>query len=219
MKVERIGTGVRGLDSKIGGGFEAGSITLLEGGPGSGKTLFGLQFAYEGATSGENVLFISFDESPKDLISDMKAIGLNPDKYVDSGSLTFQFFSPPEFLQKSIDARVAKYNITRLVMDSVSSLLLYFKDEFTFRRFILDLIEKMKSFGVTTLITSGQDERTPDSLRMYSGEFLADTLINMMHDSSKGEYDRSMHIIKMRRTNHMRKLLPMKIDSKGLSIK
>jgi circadian clock protein KaiC len=62
VKMERISTGVEGLDSMIGGGLPKSSITLISGPPGGGKSIFCFQFLYEGAKNGEKCLFLTMDK-------------------------------------------------------------------------------------------------------------------------------------------------------------
>ncbi len=219
MGIDRIKTGIPGFDAKISGGLEAGSVLLLSGGPGSGKTLFGLQFLYQGLLDGENGLYVSSEESQKDIVRDMENIGLNAKKHIDNNKLKIEFFAPLNFEYLPIIEIVKNYDIKRLVMDSLSSLVTYFKDESQFRKFVLEFTHAMKDLGITTVMISEEDENTPEAFKMYSGQFLADSLIKLLYSGLGGEYDRSMQIVKMRRTNHIRELIPLKIDSKGLSVK
>ena len=58
----RISTGIAGLDAMLGGGFTENRIMLVRGGPGSGKTIFSLQFILEGAEKGERGVYVTFEE-------------------------------------------------------------------------------------------------------------------------------------------------------------
>ena len=93
--LKRIPSGIHGLDEKIGGGFEAGSVISLLGGPGAGKSLLGMSFLYEGLKNGETCLMVSFEESVDDLISDMEAIGFKDLKdFISRKKLILLFNSP-----------------------------------------------------------------------------------------------------------------------------
>lgn len=219
MDIVRIKSGVPNLDDKIEGGFEQGSSIVLGGGPGTGKTLFGLQFVYQGVVNGENSLYVSFEESPEDIIRDMEGVGLDAKKYTDDEKLIIKFFEPTEFEDISATELVSKFAVKRVVIDSISALLMYFKDEFSFRKFLLDLIWEFKKAGITTLFINEQDDDTPDALRTFSDKFLADSFIAMQRSGMGGDYDRSLQIVKMRRTSHFRELIPMKIDKQGISLK
>ena len=97
--VKRIPSGIHGLDQKIGGGFELGSVISVLGGPGSGKSLLGMSFLYEGLKNGETCLLVSFEENVDDLISDMETIGLKDVKdFISKKKLIISFNSPTYFL-------------------------------------------------------------------------------------------------------------------------
>ena len=69
--MERITTGIQNLDQTIEGGFKKGSINLVEGGPGSGKSIFGMQYLVNGIKKGENGVYITFEEEQDNVIENM----------------------------------------------------------------------------------------------------------------------------------------------------
>ena len=93
----RISSGIKGMDKLIEGGFELGSVILLAGGPGTGKTTFCLQFLMEGAKKGENGLFVSFEETEDDLIRDAKNYNWDLAPVVKSKKVIVLHFSPFEY--------------------------------------------------------------------------------------------------------------------------
>jgi len=70
--MERITTGIIGLDKYVGGGYPKNSVILISGGPGTAKTTFSLQYIYKGANISENGVYISFEQEPKDLKESVK---------------------------------------------------------------------------------------------------------------------------------------------------
>lgn len=85
--MERIKTGVKGFDELIQGGIPKGFNVLLVGAPGTGKTIFGLQYLYAGAKLGENGLYVSLDASDGSVKKQGEQFGWNLDKYIDDGKL------------------------------------------------------------------------------------------------------------------------------------
>ncbi|MBE5728661.1 AAA family ATPase [Candidatus Parvarchaeota archaeon] len=220
MVVERIKTGIYGLDEKIEGGFEKGSVITVLGGPGAGKSIIGMQFLHHGAKNGENGLYYSFEESRDDIIKDMEVIGLDPKDLIKQNKLSVVSASPVDFEYLPIIDSIKKDNIRRLVIDSLSTIYMYFENNSKFRRFLLDLVNSLKEIGVTTIMTDEQSQGTGENeIMFFSGEYLSDAVIKLYYSGLGGEYDRSMQIIKMRRTNNERSVIPMKIGQGGVYLR
>lgn len=83
----RCATGVEGLDAMLGGGVPAGSVVLLRGGPGSGKTTLCLQFLLEGAARGETGLYVSLEESPREILANASTFGWDLPGAVEKGTI------------------------------------------------------------------------------------------------------------------------------------
>jgi circadian clock protein KaiC len=72
----RLSTGTEGLDALLGGGFPKGSIVLITGNPGSGKTIFSTQFLYKGAiVRRERGVYVSFAEAKHEFVGNAKSVG------------------------------------------------------------------------------------------------------------------------------------------------
>jgi KaiC/GvpD/RAD55 family RecA-like ATPase len=84
---DRIRTGIKGLDNLIDGGFVKGSVNLVSGAPGTGKTIFGCQFMNEGLKNGEIAILITLEEGMGKVKKIMNLHNMNPSKYIDEGKL------------------------------------------------------------------------------------------------------------------------------------
>ncbi|MCL4372720.1 hypothetical protein M1384_01500 [Candidatus Parvarchaeota archaeon] len=218
--LKRIPSGIHGLDEKIGGGFEAGSVISLLGGPGAGKSLLGMSFLYEGLKNGETCLMVSFEESVDDLISDMEAIGFKDLKdFISRKKLILLFNSPVNFEYLGILDIIRENNVSRAVIDSLSAISMYMDDKSKFRKFMLDLVTELKGLKVTTIATDEQPQVSDNDTLYFSGEYLSDAVIKLFYTGLGGDFDRSMQIVKMRRTNNDRSMLPMRIDQGGIYVK
>ena len=85
--LERIPSGIPGLDELIEGGFLKGSTNLVSGAAGTGKTIFCSQFIWEGLQRGESCMFITLEERPEDIMGDVKRFGWDFDKYIEEKKL------------------------------------------------------------------------------------------------------------------------------------
>lgn len=218
--VKRIPSGIHGLDEKMGGGFETGSVISVLGGPGSGKSLLGMSFLYEGLKNGETCLLVSFEENVDDLISDMETIGLNDVRnFVSNKKLILSFNSPVNFEYLGIIDVIRENNVSRIVIDSLSAISMYMEDRGKFRKFMLDLVTELKKLKVTAIVTDEQPQVSDNDTLYFSGEYLSDVVIKLFYTGLGGDFDRSMQIIKMRRTNNDRSMLPMRIDQGGIYVK
>ncbi len=178
-----------------------------------------MQFLYQGIKDGENCLYLSLEERPDDIKTDMDVLGMNVEEYIKKNKLFINFVSPVNFEYLPVIYTIKQNNISRLVIDSVSTLAIYFEDKMKFRKFLLDLISSLKEMKVTTILIDEEFESDSSDIKSFSGEYLADGVINLFYTGLGGEYDRSMQITKMRRTNQYRSIIPMKIDKGGIYVK
>lgn len=126
LKINRISTGVKGLDKLVGGGYLRGHSVLVCGMPGTGKTIFGLQFLYKGIIdNNENGLYVTVEDQPEKLKIYSKQFGWDMEKLEKSGKISFLKIPIDQRGYPIIDYiynQVRKYNVKRIVIDSLSAL-------------------------------------------------------------------------------------------------
>jgi len=155
---ERISTGIPRLDAMLGGrGFFRGSSILLTGTPGTGKTIISACFAEAAARRGERVLFFSFEESPNQIIRNMRSIGLRLEPLVQRDLLRFHAARPSlyglEMHLATIFKEIADFQPKVVIVDPITSL----TDAGTAsecRAMVTRLVDYLKAGQVTTLFTS-----------------------------------------------------------------
>ncbi len=234
----RVPTGVKGFDDMLGGGLPKGRCILVCGGPGSGKTIFGIQFLYNGAVRhDETGLYVSLGESPIHLREDMRGLGLDIERLekdrklvvVDAspirtvsplnevvlsfGKPEFQMLSLIEIMNKQAERIAAK----RLVIDPISSLILQYPDDSERRNAILDLFEAILSLGVTSLLTT-ELRATALERQIQAEEFLSHGVVVFSTLKEGGELIRAIQIEKMRGISHDHQLRPYVINEKGIEV-
>ena len=122
--MDRIKTGIKGFDEIVEGGIPAGFNVLLTGSPGTGKTIFGLQYLYDGALNGENGIYISLDSSEKRLKEQAKQFGWDFDNITGDGHVFFIEVPVDRVkinLVEMIEDAVKQTNAKRLVFDNLAS--------------------------------------------------------------------------------------------------
>ncbi len=213
--VERIKTGIPGLDKLIQGGFVKGSAVLISGGTGAGKTIFCLQYLWEGLKNGEPGIYITLEESSDEIKKDALVFGLDFEKYQKKGKFKIiekNVFEDPDLEFFDID----KLKVRRIVIDSISLLAIMISDQASLRNRLLELIRSLKKRNATILLTS---ERVDDNLsRLGVEEFLVDGVVVLDFTPIGPQAGRSLFIRKMRRTKHSEDIHPIEISKRGIKV-
>lgn len=220
-KVELVKTGIPGVDEMLKGGLPKGSITLVSGPPGIGKSNLGLQFVYNGATKfGENGVYIAVEDTPYRVKKYANAFGWDFEKLEQENKVMIigQDISGVE-TESEITLRKAIKDVgaKRIVLDSITLFKYLFKDENERRPNILKFIKKLKKTGCTTVMIG--EEQSPFKRIDYDAEhFLADGVMMLFWLRHKGNYDRAFRIVKMRGIEINTSIKPMKITSEGVIV-
>ncbi len=235
--VERVPTGIHGLDEKMEGGFVKGSVNLVVGKAGTGKTQFCSSFIYAGAMRGERGLYITTEEAVDGIKNDIKAMfGWDFDELEKQNLVRFVSIKPvfPErttseditMITRSyvlnvinkISVAVRELGAQRLVIDSISVLEMFIDDKYLARVALMSLTDKLRQMGVTTVM-SGEIPETSEGLS-GSGiiEYLVDAVIKLDFVPVSEEFKRTLTIRKMRRTNHSTLIHPFEITKEGIKI-
>lgn len=213
----RVPTGLPKLDSLLEGGFLKNSMILVTGGTGTGKTIVCLQFLWEGLQKGEPCVYLSLEEDPEDIKADARQFGWDLEKYEEKGLFRIMFHDPFETDVSSVLVNQIEYiKAKRLVVDSMSMLGLYMKDQATVRKQLGKLMKSVKNAECTSLVTSEIVEESKALSRFGVEEFVVDGVIVLNYLGIGQEANRSMQIRKMRRTNHGKDIYPFKMTSKGI---
>jgi KaiC/GvpD/RAD55 family RecA-like ATPase len=221
----RVKSGIPGLDKLMGGGFPAGSISLIAGESGTGKTTFGLQFLYSGATqSREAGMLISFEETKDSVAKEMASYGWNLDNAEREKKIVVLEYPPQEvghFMAQEViihDA-VEEYGVKRVVIDSITTFALLYETEHKQREEVVKLVSKLKKWGCTVLMTSEVEEEPKGEIKARFGlETVCDGVVYLYNERHNDERSRQMEIYKMRGTQHESKVVPMKFTNAGISL-
>jgi len=221
--IVRVTSGVPGFDKLIGGGFKEKSINLLVGGPGSGKTIFAIMFLMEGLKNREAGLYVTFEEKKDKLYEDVKGFGWDLDKYEKEGKFYYLEYTPEQVKKVliegggTIDSIITRLKAKRIVIDSITSFALLYKEELAKKEAALALFEMINKWGCTAVLTS-QDTSMHRVEISSTVEFEVDSIIIIYHEKIKGIRIRALEILKMRGTKTPCETYAIKIDKTGLSV-
>lgn len=191
--MDRLSTGIPGLDKLISDGFLKGQSILYSGAPGTAKTIAAMHFIADGLAKGENCIYISVEQSPNKIIQQANLFGFNFDKYVNEKKLSIidgrdlgvsleiddsrsvKKSDQEKFVLRNIAKAVAAMKATRLVFDSISSYTLGDASEDKIRvKNLFDLLETME---VTSVLISQLAKEDKWFSRDTVSEFMADGII------------------------------------------
>jgi circadian clock protein KaiC len=222
-KVERVNSGIIGLDEMIDKGFWRGSTTLVAGPSGSGKTILALHFIREGALRGEPGLFVGFQENPAQMARIMLNLGWNATELLESGNFELMYRSPVEMQLDRVAAevfeRVRAGKVGRVVIDALDDLERCSIDRQRFADFIYALTQWFAVENVTCMMTAEMRD-------LYDAHYITDEEVSNMSDNlvllgfTKGEQmHRTIRIIKTRGSNHDNWQHFLEISDKGAVVK
>lgn len=237
--MERVKTGIVGLDEMLNGGIPAGHQVFLCGGPGTGKTTLGLEFLYRGAKMGERGLFLSLEEEPdsilrnvqavctewKDfasLVSERKIVVAGQEAYIHLEKGTMGAGGGMQYavsrVMSSLDALISENDIKRITIDSSTIIKMFFESGIEYRRTLMNMLKNMKKKGCTTLVTGEFPTLERGELHFENEHFVADGIIMLYNLQQQEKRLPAIEVVKMRSTVHSKSLTPIKITSGGISV-
>ena len=233
-QVPRCRTGIEGLDKILNGGIPVGNNVLLTGACGTGKTTLGAEFLSFGAQNGEPGLLLAVTEHSQKVLENMRSYEFFDQKLVDDRKLQF-LDTQPMFEKLALDKveyahsdvpllinaileTVKQAGAKRLVIDSITGILLHLRTRELMRDFISKLCRRLSEAGCTTLLVS---EIAPDEKRYSSfgvEEAVADGIIVLGNVEQRGYLLRTLHVVKMRGTPHSRSRYVIDLTPYGIII-
>jgi len=219
---DRVSTGVPRLDSMLGGkGYYRGSSVLVSGTAGAGKSSLAAHFIDAACARGERALYLALEESPSQIVRNMRSIGIDLERWSKSGRLSFHAARPTVYglemhlaiIQRLIDETKPKV----LVVDPVTNLNavgsdLEVKSAFT------RLIDLLKMQGITTVFISLTDDSAHAEQSEIGISSLMDTWILLRNLEHNGERNRGLYVLKSRGMAHSNQIREFILTDQGVDL-
>src|SRR4030042_2166340 len=231
-------TGIIGFDDLFAeGGIPRGSSVLVAGGPGYGKSILCRQICYNIVAKGKKCMYVSFEESKERIVKSMENFGWDVKKYVDDGSLLIQKINPLDILRMKFgsvggsgSATELSYKIKPLIIpkdfnpeviavDSLSAIIAasVTKDK-NYRIYLQQLFSFFEETGAVSLLVTETDPIPTRYSETGIEEFLADGIIVLYNIQKENIRKNAIEILKMRYTQHEKKVVLMEITEKGIKV-
>jgi len=226
-EIPRLDIGIEGLDNMVQGGIPERHLVVIIGGPGTGKTTFGLQYLQHGLEldDTDRGVFITLEQTYDDIMSTANERGWEFDRHEDDGNLAVVDLDPVEMANSLDNIRgelpelIEDFGADRFVLDSVSLLEMMYEDVSRRRTEVFDFTQSLKQAGVTTVLTSEANEENPYASRHGIIEYLTDAVLLLRYVRSGNQETRlAVEIQKIRNANHSRETKPYEITMNGISV-
>src|SRR5471030_1386132 len=219
--VERISTGIDRLDGMMGGkGFYRGSSILMSGTSGTGKTSVAAHFVDAACRRGERCLYFAFEESPKQVIRNMRSIGIDLEPWVKKGLLQFHAARPTyggiEEVLLLTHKGITSFKPSVVVVDPVTNLLMV-STQNEVRSMLTRLVDFLKTQGITSIFTS---LTAAGSLEASEADVssLMDTWLLLKNIEVGGERNRALYVLKSRGMEHSNQIREFVLTDDGLRL-
>ena len=224
--MERVKTGIPGLDEMLWGGLLPQTANLVEGAPGTGKTTLGMQFIYHGIVAcDEPGLILTFEEFPQQYYSDALGFGWDLRQMEHENKLRIVMSSPEvsladlEQVGGRIETLVREIGAKRILVDSLSHFERLSKDPSHLRSIVFAFINALKREGLTAVLTResgallGEARGADNALA-----FLVDSYTLLRYVEIESTINKALLVLKMRGSNHDKGIRQYEITPRGIEV-
>ena len=219
---ERVSSGIPRLDSMLGGkGYYRGSSILISGAAGTGKTSLSTAFVDSLCRKGRRSMYLSFEESPEQIIRNMRSIGFDLSQWVRKGLLEFHSVRPQlyglEMHLANVHKLVTKFKPDGVVMDPVTNLT-SIGDTAEIKAMLTRLIDFLKNQGTTSIYTSLTGGSSAQEQSEVGISSLMDTWLLVKVLESDGERNRLLYVLKSRGMAHSNQVREFVLSNDGIQL-
>lgn len=219
---ERISSGIPRLDTMLGGkGYYRGSTVLISGTAGCGKSSISAHFAQAACQRGERCLYISFEESPGQIVRNMRSIGIELERWVTKGLLRFH---NTRATTDGLEVHLAKFHKLiqefdprTVVIDPVGTLVQAgaLGEARAMLTRLIDFLKARQITAVLTNLTSGSEAVEATNVEISS---IVDTWLLLRDIELGGERNRAMYVLKSRGMGHSNQIREFLLTEHGIEL-
>lgn len=219
---ERVSSGVFTLDQMLEGkGFFKGSSILVSGTAGTGKTSLAAYFANETCSRKERCLYFAFEESPHQIVRNMRSIGIDLQKHIDSGLMQFQASRPTlnglEMHLVAIHKFVKQFKPSTVILDPITNLITVGSVS-EVKGMLIRLIDFLQAEQITVMFTALTLNTIVNEQTDEGVSSLVDAWLLVRDIENNGERNRGMYIMKSRGMRHSNQVREFVISDQGLNL-
>jgi circadian clock protein KaiC len=224
--LQRMPTGITGLDEMLNGGFVAHTAVLVEGAPGTGKTTLGMHFIMHGCLALDQPgVILTFEEFPQQYYRDAASFGWDF-KQLEADNKLRVVMSSPEVTRADVrqvggllERHVEDIGAQRILVDSISHFERITRDRVELRDTVFEFVNGLKRLGLTVVLTRESAALLgSDSMLDQDIAFLTDGYLLMRYVEIDSEIQKALLVLKLRGSDHARDIRQYEITGQGLVV-
>lgn len=225
--MNRVKTGIPGLDEMLRGGFLPQTANLVEGAPGTGKSTLGMQFIYHGIVAHEEPgLILTFEEFPQQYYRDAASFGWDFRKLEQEGKLRIVMSSPEvsrvdlEQVEGRIERHVKDIGAKRILVDSLSHFTRISEEPARLRNIVYGFVNALKRYDLTSILTResiallGEEDEEDNAFA-----FMVDSYVLLRYVEIESALRRALLVLKMRGSDHDKEIRQFAITGRGIELR
>lgn len=217
-----ISSGVKEVDTLLGGGLDRASGTIVMGPAGVGKSALATHFAVTAAAAGDRVAMFIFDENRSTLLARSASLGLDLQPHIDAGTLAIQQVDPAEMSPGEfafcVRASLETNGTSVVIIDSLNGYLNAMPEDRFLSLHLHELLSYLSDQGVATLLVVGQHGFVGRVTSAIDVSYLADSVIVLRYYEDRAELRRAISVLKKRSGPHERTIRDFELTSEGVRV-